>query len=58
VSADSAAFCTTAAQVLPVLFLAIVFEQNVWRRQEPSRVFGIETYPVQKPRCFRSGPRR
>jgi hypothetical protein len=56
-SAESAAFYSTAAQVLPVLFLAIVFEQGILRRVEQpdsigtrpvysSFLFGIETgYP-------------
>jgi len=43
VPVEAAAFYSTAAQVLPVLFLAIAFEQGFWRRTEASRVFGLET---------------
>jgi hypothetical protein len=43
--AESTDFYSTAAQVLPVLYLAIVFEQGIWRgtARESSKVFGIET---------------
>jgi hypothetical protein len=41
--AEPAAFYSTAAQVLPVVFLPIAFEQGFWRRTEASRVFGLET---------------
>jgi predicted acyltransferase len=45
-TAESAAFYSTAAQVLPVLFLAIVFEQRVWSAQASTHVFGIQTGKV------------
>jgi predicted acyltransferase len=45
-TAESAAFYSTAAQVLPVLFLAIVFEQRVWSSDAATRVFGIQTGKV------------
>ncbi len=37
------AFYSTAAQVIPILFLAIVFEQRIWHGKEPFMYFGVET---------------
>jgi hypothetical protein len=41
-SAASAALYSTAAQVLPVLFLAVAFERGFWRKEEPTRIFGMQ----------------
>jgi hypothetical protein len=53
-SAESAAFYSTAAQVLPVLFLAIAFEQGFWRSSEATRVFGLQTGRVPTGRFARA----
>ena len=45
-TAESAAFYSTAAQVLPVLFLAIIFEQRIWSSEASTRVFGIQTAKI------------
>lgn len=36
-------FYATSAQVIPILYLAIVFEQRIWDNKEPATYFGIGT---------------
>lgn len=46
-NSDTTSFYTTAAQVIPVLFLALVIEQRVWDPKE-HRIFGLfATHKVQ-----------
>lgn len=40
------AFYATAAQVIPVLFLTIVFEQRIWHGKRPATYFGVDTDAV------------
>ena len=42
---DDVTFYATAAQVIPLIFLTIVFEQRIWTSDRPFTYFGLQTRP-------------